>query len=139
MIKSKIAGGVVQGRVDRLLTPELAENAARQRLERFLETMDAAILNANRDIIGNTVHDLPQEALLRLIVRVAELRADYVKCGLRVAEHRHPDTPLIDELETARRAYEELMSVYLATERAIERGYVRVIESPAAARGATKA
>jgi hypothetical protein len=127
MINSKIAGGVVQGRVDRLLTPELAENAARQRLERFLETMDAAILSANRDVIGSSVNDLSQEALLRLIVRVAELRADYVKCGLRVAEHRHPDVALIDELEEARRGYEELMAVYLATERAIERGYVRLV------------
>jgi hypothetical protein len=128
MIKSKIAGSTVRGRVDRLLTPELADNAARQRMERFFEAMDAAILNANRDVIGHSIHDLSREALLRLIVRVAELRADYVKCGLRVAEHRHPDTSLIDELSECRRAYEELLAVYLATERAIERGYVTVAE-----------
>lgn len=128
MIRSKVAGSVLQGKVDRLLTPELADGAARQRMTHFIESLDAAILSANRDVIGHSIAGLTRESLLRLIVRVAELRADYVKCGLRVAEHRHPDTGLIEELAASRRAYEELLGVFTATERAIERGYVTVHE-----------
>lgn len=128
MIKSKIAGSAIKPKVDHLLAPELADNAARHRLMHFIESMEAAILNANRDVIGHQITNLSREGLLRLIVRVAELRADYVKCGLRVAEHRHPDSKIIDELTECRKAYEELLAVYTATERAIERGYLTVAE-----------
>lgn len=128
MIKSKVAGTVNKGKVDRLLTPELADSAARARMMHFIEAMDQAILNANRDVISHQIPGLSRDALLRLIVRVAELRADYVQCGLRVAEHRHPDSKHIDELVESRRAYEELLAVYTAMERAIERGYVSVTD-----------
>lgn len=128
MIKSKVAGTVNKGKVDRLLTPELADTATRARMMHFIEAMDQAILNANRDVISHQIPGLSRDALLRLIVRVAELRADYVQCGLRVAEHRHPDRKQIDELVESRRAYEELLAVYTAMERAIERGYVSVTD-----------
>jgi hypothetical protein len=126
MIKSKVAGSVNKGKVDRLLTPELADGAARARMMHFIEAMDQAILSANRDVISHQIPVLSRESLLRLIVRVAELRADYVQCGLRISEHRHPDSKLVDELAESRRAYEELLAVYTATERAIERGYLSI-------------
>jgi len=126
MLKSKVAGSVAKGKVDRLLTPELADGAARARMLHFIESMDAAILNANRDVISHQIPVLTREVLLRLIVRVAELRADYVQHGLKVSELRHPDGAAIDGLAEKRRAYDELLAVYTAIERAIERGYLEI-------------
>lgn len=128
MIKSKITGGTSHGKVDKLLTPELADGLTRQRILHFFEAMDAAILSANRDVIGKQIPSLSREALLRLVVRVAELRADYIVFGLKTAEQRRPDPAAVDQLAEHRRAYEEMLAVYTAAERAVERGYVSLSE-----------
>ena len=59
-------------------------------------------------------------------MRVAELRADYIRFGLQVSEHRHPDAESIAKLESLRKAYEEMVHVFEAAERVIERGYVKL-------------
>ncbi len=57
-------------------------------------------------------------------MRVAGLRADYIRLGIAVAAQRHPSAEAVAELAEARAAYEELAVVFDAAERVIERGYV---------------
>ena len=123
---SKIVGEYAKGKVDKLLTPEIADKATRHRVMHFLENLEAAILEANCQVMGQTIPHLNQESFLKIAVRVAELRADYIKFGLQVSEHRHPDRESIDKLATLRQAYEEMVQVFEAAERVIERGYVKL-------------
>ncbi|AWK89206.1 hypothetical protein [Azospirillum thermophilum] len=122
----KIIGEFVKGKVDKLMTPDAVDNENRLRIRHFLENMDAAILEANLEVIGREIPNLNRESFMRLAVRVAELRADYIRAGLKVAENRHPDAAAVDELVRLRHAYEEMLAVYEAAERVIERGYVRL-------------
>ncbi|WP_029009108.1 hypothetical protein [Azospirillum halopraeferens] len=122
----KIVGEFVKGRVDKLLTPDSADKATRHRVRQFMETMEAAILEANCTVIGQQIPQLNQETFLRLAVRVAELRADYIRAGLKAAEHRHPDPAAVADLARLRQAYEELVAVFEAAQRVIERGYVKL-------------
>ena len=122
----KIIGEYAKGKVDKLLTPEAAESSSRHRIMHFLENMEAAILEANCEVIGREIPHLNQESFLRMAVRVAELRADYIRAGLKAAEPRHPDPASIEDLSRVRKAYEEMLAVFEAAERLIERGYVKL-------------
>lgn len=128
MLGGKIIGSLKKDKVDRLLAPEEMDSAARHRVMRFKEAMDGAILEANRDVCRRQIPAVKRQDLLRMVVRVAELRADYIECGLHLSEQRHPTVAQIEELELRRRAFEELKAAYGATERLIERGYVTVAE-----------
>lgn len=123
---SKIVGEYSKGRVDKLLTPEIADLSMQHRVRHFLENLEAAILEANCQVMGQAIPRLNQEAFLKIAVRVAELRADYIRYGLQVSEHRHPDADSIAKLEGLRKAYEEMVHVFEAAERVIERGYVKL-------------
>lgn len=123
---SKIIGEYTKGKVDKLLTPEIADKVAQHRVMHFLENLEAAILEANCQVMGQSLPHLNQDAFLRIAVRVAELRADYIKFGLQVAEHRHPDADTIGKLAELRQAYEEMAHVFEAAERVVERGYVKL-------------
>lgn len=122
----KIIGEYAKGKVNKLLTPEAAEGASRARIVHFLENLEAAVLEANCEVIGREIPHLNQESFLRMAVRVAELRADYIHHGLKFAEARHPDHAAVEELARARNAYEEMQAVFEAAERIIERGYVKL-------------
>ncbi len=123
---SKIVGEYAKGKVDKLLTPEIADKATRHRVMHFLENLETAILEANCQVMGQAIPHLNQDAFLKIAVRVAELRADYIRFGLQVAEHRHPAAESIAKLESLRKAYEEMAHVFDAAERVIERGYVKL-------------
>ncbi len=122
----KIIGEFTKGKVDKLLTPEGADTGARHRIRHFLENMDAAILEANCEVIGRELPNLNRNSFLRMAVRVAELRADYIRAGIKAAETRHPEATAVAELVRLRAAYEEMHAVYEAAERVIERGYVKL-------------
>ena len=112
----------------RHLAPEESDPAFVQKRRRFLDGLERAIAEANREIIGATLGatrgtSLDAETFLRLAVRVAELRARYVAEGLAVAIG-HPDPAAIERLAEHRRAFEEMRLVFEATERIVERGYV---------------
>ncbi|RJF77364.1 hypothetical protein D3877_26560 [Azospirillum cavernae] len=122
----KIVGEYTKGKVDKLLTAEASDSGARHRIRHFLENMDAAILEANCEVIGRELPNLNRDSFLRMAVRVAELRADYIRAGIKAAESRRPEAPAVAELARLRSAYEEMQSVYEAAERVIERGYVKL-------------
>ncbi len=123
-------GGTVIGKKkprdsETLLTPEMMDEGTRRRVVQFLQTLEAAILEANCEVIGKQLPHLDEKAFLKVAVRVAELRADYVALGLRIAEQRHPDAAAIRQLSEARVAYEEMAAVFDAAERVVRRGYVK--------------
>ncbi len=123
---SKFIGTQIQNKIDRLLTPELADKASRHRMMHFREGLDTAIMEANSQVIKQGIPSLDQETFLRIAVRVAEMRTDYIKLGIQISEHRNPDPASIQKLATLRQAYEEMTSVFEAAERVIERGYVKL-------------
>jgi hypothetical protein len=112
----------------RHLAPEESDPAFAQKRRRFLDGLERAIAEANREILGSTLaaahgKALDSEMFLRLAVRVAELRACYVAEGLAIAVG-HADPAAIERLAGHRRAFEEMRLVFEATERVVERGYV---------------
>jgi hypothetical protein len=107
----------------RHLAPEESDPAFAHKRRRFVDGLERAIAEANREIIGRAFDKLDREAFLRLALRVAELRANYLEQGLLMAEG-HPDRAAIDLLAERRRAYEEMRQVFDAAERVVERGYV---------------
>jgi hypothetical protein len=125
------SGGKVVGQLqargkDAMLTVEMADDATRRRIMQFLQTMEGAILEANVEVIGKQLPQLDEQTFLKMAVRVAELRADYVAVGMQVAEHRRPDPSAIKILTQARLAYEEMSNVFEAAERLVKRGYVKL-------------
>jgi|GEM_PF-463989 len=121
----------------RHLAPEESDSAFAQKRRRFLDGLERAIAEANREIIGTTLSADPgsildADAFLRLAVRVAELRARYIAEGLAVAAGQ-PDPAAIERLARCRRAFEEMRLVFEATERVVERGYVD-LPAPSTAR-----
>ncbi len=126
MLGGKVVGEHNPNKVDKLLTPEMADKNVRRRVMAFLEAIETAVLEANTAVIGREIPHLNQESFLKMAVRVAELRADYIRHGLKLAEIRHPGPDALDDLAKARRAYEEMKAVFEAAERVIERGYVKL-------------
>jgi hypothetical protein len=122
----KIIGEYNKGKVDKLMTADAADSSRSQRIRHFLENMDAAILEANCEVIGRELPNLDRDSFLRMAVRVAELRADYIRAGLKMSESRHPDSSTVTDLARLRAAYEEMLAVYEAAERVIERGYAKL-------------
>lgn len=122
----KVAGQLRARGKDAMLTPEMAKDASRRRIMQFLQTMEAAILEANVEVIGKQLSHLDEKMFLKMAVRVAELRADYVAVGLQAAEHRRPDPSAIKILAEARQAYEEMSAAFDAAERLVKRGYVKL-------------
>lgn len=121
-----IVGTYEKREKEALLTPEMMDDATRRRILQFLQNMEAAILEANVEVIGKSLPQLDETSFLKMAVRVAELRADYIAMGLKVAEHRRPDPSAINLLAQARQAYEEMTAAFEAAERVIKRGYVRL-------------
>ena len=109
----------------RHLAPEDSDPAFAQKRRRFVDGLERAIAEVNREIIGRAVDTLDREAFLRLALRVAELRASYIEHGLTVAKG-HPDRAAIELLAERRLAYEEMRHVFEATQRVVERGYVEL-------------
>ncbi|MFM2045234.1 MAG: hypothetical protein RLY86_3810 [Pseudomonadota bacterium] len=109
------------------LAPEQGDPGFVQKIRHFMDDMELAIQEANREVLGHALPDLDREAFLRLAVRVAELRAQYLKLGLSLATG-HPDSARIRELADARQAYEEMLKLFESAERVVERGYIRLAD-----------
>jgi hypothetical protein len=122
-VEGKVIGEYRPNAVDRLLTPEMADPTYARRVKHFLEAVEAAILEANSAVMRESLPSLDRDTFLRLAVRVAELRADYVKFGLALAAERHPSPAHIQELADRRQAFEEMAALVEATQRLVERGY----------------
>ncbi len=126
---SRIVGTTDLEKVDRLVTQDLLDKRALHALAVFRDEVEMAIYTANREIIGQVIPQLNRDTFIRLAVMVAEARAHYIKVGVDAtlaAGTKGPAPATIAALSEARQAYEELLHVFQAAERVIERGYVPV-------------
>ena len=71
-------------------------------------------------------HDSLLAEILGRSTTIPVVEAHDGNSGLEVAEHRHPGSDAIEKLAQIRRAYEEMVQVFTAAERVIERGYVKL-------------
>ena len=98
---------------------------AQRRTRGQLEQIDYAAYVANREIIGQSLNNLDAAAMQKLAVLTATARAKWAAEALRLAHSGSPVTPdQAARLTAARTAFEELVEVYDALRRMVERGYV---------------
>lgn len=99
------------------------ESTRIRKQQKFLQDVEHAISDANRQIIHAQIPRLDRASFVTFATRVAELRADYLKAAMGVATSGSGD--FID-LRDRRERYEEAKAAFAALERSIERGYVDI-------------
>jgi hypothetical protein len=105
--------------------PQDTDPQEQRRLRGQLEQIDYAAYVANREIIGQSLNGLDAAAMQKLAVLTATARAKWAAEALRLAHSGSPVTPdQAARLTAARTAFEELVEVYDALRRMVERGYV---------------
>jgi hypothetical protein len=92
--------------------------------QKFLQDVEHAIRDANRDIIHAQISHLDRAKFVEFATYVARLRADYLSAGLGLVDRTDGST--FEALRLRREAFEEAKAVFAALERAIERGYVDI-------------
>lgn len=124
-MSSKVAGTFNPRRIDHLMSEDLLDRESRKALTKFTEGLDVAIFEANREIISRKLGEVQRESFLRLAIKVAEARTEYVRLALELAKGEGLPRPAdIDRLKALRATYEELVAAFDAMERIIERGYL---------------
>ena len=123
----RFAGYSKTGLVDQLLTSEQIDQKRRHAWLEFKESMDRAIVEANRESLRRV--KVTRENFLRLAQCTAEARANYVQKGIEVGAARSPSREQVLALAHAREAFEEACAAFEALERIIERGYLEIPKS----------
>jgi hypothetical protein len=93
-----------------------------RRAARFMEELDIAIREANRELLGKHLPALDHHAFFRLSVGVAKLRVAYLEALLAIDWHDPQETVFAD-LAKRRVMYEEAKSGFDALRHAVEKGY----------------
>jgi hypothetical protein len=99
------------------------ESTRIRRQQKFLQDVEHAISDANRQIIHAQIPRLDKASFVAFATRVAELRADYLKAAIGVATGDGGD---FTALRDRRERFEEAKAAFAALERSIERGYVDI-------------
>lgn len=92
--------------------------------QKFLQDVEHAIRDANREIIHAQIPHLDRAKFVEFATYVAHLRADYLSAGLGLVNGADGST--FEALRLRREAFEEAKAVFAALERAIERNYVDI-------------
>ena len=100
------------------------ESTRIRKQQKFLQDVEHAISDANREIIQAHIPRLDKASFVAFATRVAELRAEYLKAALAAAQGT--DAVEYTALRARREAFEEAKAAFGALERAIERGYVDI-------------
>jgi hypothetical protein len=99
--------------------------AEQRKLRGHLEQIDYSAFAANREILGQALGEGDLAKFQHLAVAAAQARAQWVSTAVAmVAEGHRPSPAQIAELSALRTAYEELIEVYEALRRMVERGYL---------------
>jgi hypothetical protein len=122
---AKVTGTFKPQRADHLMSGDLLDRGARQALSKFTEGLEVAVFEANREIIARKLGVVRRDSFLRLAVKVADTRADYLRVALDIAASDGPPRAAdVERLRALRTTYEEMVDAFEAMERVIERGYV---------------
>ena len=98
----------------------------------FLEEIEQGIEMANQEIIHASIASLGRERFLKFAVTVAKLRAQYLLAAFQLfVGESEPDPAGVAKLREKREMFEEALSAFEALRRAIEKGYVGVVERTA--------
>ncbi len=100
------------------------ESTRIRKQQKFLQDVEHAITDANREILHAHIPDLDRASFVAFATRVAELRAEYLKAALSVSQGS--DAVEYTALRVRREAFEEAKAAFAALERAIERGYIDI-------------
>lgn len=99
---------------------------AEKTLHRHLLEVEQLIIHANRKAIHGRLKRVTKHQLESLSSRVAKIRAEYLAAAFETDwETEDFDAPRIRRL---RALYEEAVAVFDALERAIERGYLDIVD-----------
>lgn len=105
--------------------PTDADPLVQRRLRGYLEQIDYTAYASNRAVLGATVPNADAGRFQRLAVATATARAKWVAEAASMAEASASlSEAQVARLAQLRSAYEELVAVYEATRRLVERGYV---------------
>ena len=95
----------------------------------FLEEIEQGVEMANQEIIHASIASLGRERFLKFAVTVAKLRAQYLRAAFQLfVGEAEPDPAGVATLRQKREMFEEALSAFEALRRAIEKGYVGVVE-----------
>jgi hypothetical protein len=99
-----------------------------QAQRRFLLELETGIRYTNQEIIHKRVPDLSSDDILSLVVKIAEIRADYLEAAIQISRSKdHSVTDgTVDDLKKKRQAFEESRAVFQALHEAIEKGYLDI-------------
>jgi hypothetical protein len=104
------------------------DSAQLRKQQRFLQEVEVAIRDANRNAIHERIPDLDRQRFVAFATFVAQLRADYLAAALETQQAAgdggHGE--LMARLRARRVAYDEARDAFAALERAVERGYVDI-------------
>ena len=124
---TKYSGIVETRKIDRLSTDDELDPKKQHALLQFRQDLDAVILSANQQILKRKLPNFDQDTMIRLAVRVAELRGEYLAKAISIADAEGPPSiAAIDELRLCRFAFDEMREAFDAIERVLERGYATV-------------
>ncbi len=99
--------------------------AEQRKLRGHLEQIDYSAFAANKEILEQTLGAADLAKFQRLAVASAQARAHWVSAAITMVADGHKPSPAqIAELSALRTAYEELIEVYEALRRMVERGYL---------------
>lgn len=105
--------------------PTDADPLVQRRLRGYLEQIDYTAYASNRAVLGATVPNADAGRFQRLAVATATARAKWVAEAASMAEASASlSEAQVARLAHLRSAYEELVAVYEATRRLVERSYV---------------
>ena len=100
------------------------ESTRIRKQQKFLQDVEHAISDANREIIQAHIPRLDKASFVAFATRVAELRAEYLKAALAVSSGEAGGDFIA--LRDRRERFEEAKAAFAALERSIERGYVDI-------------
>jgi hypothetical protein len=96
-----------------------------RRTKAYLEQIDRATFEANRQVLARDVGRVDLENFKRLAENASIARAEWVAVALELSSRVHIPTPEeTARLAHLRAAYEELSQAYDAIRRMVERGYL---------------
>lgn len=93
-------------------------------LRGHLEQIDYAAFAANKEILAKTVGHADLARFQRMAVATANARARWVAAAINASQKSELGTQDVDQLASARTAFEELSAAYEALRRMVERGYL---------------
>lgn len=96
-----------------------------RRMKVYLEQIDRATFEANRQVLAREVGRVDLEHFKRLATNASAARAEWVAVALELSNRLHiPTQEETARLAHLRAAYEELSEAYNAIRRMVERGYL---------------